>query len=240
MNLPGAVGSLSELGRYRLFAHHPDCARHDHHLVRPFGYPLCLGCFGLYTGLVATGVALWFARADVSGLGAPGWSALPLFGLALLAFAPTFGQPFVQKRWYKLPARLLLGAGFAFAIASVIVAPLTLAGWAFRLVAAAVTYALYRSATRLRARRTPDPCNGCPWGAFPMCAHNVVRLRALRDASTDPGQTAFLAAMVADLEPLAAVPPSMNGPRPTPRPAAVAFETVDLDAIVAPPGRPTP
>jgi hypothetical protein len=191
---------LALLGRFRPLAHHPDCARHDHHLLRVLGYPLCLGCVGLWTGLLGAGLLLYF--------GWPGWSALTHFGLALTCFAPTFGQPFVQKRWYKLPARTLLGIGFAFGIASLVAAPLSAMGWAMRLGFTAATWGIYRAASTLRERKTPDPCSGCPWGSFPLCTHNLDQLRALRDR--DPVQSPFLSAVISDLEPLATVAPNFT------------------------------
>jgi len=99
------ISPLSELGTFRFLAHHPDCGRHDHHLVRPFGVPLCLGCVGMYSGIVLGGAALLLFR--------PEWGAWSTYALALAVFAPTFGQPFIQVRAYKLPARVLLGLGFA-------------------------------------------------------------------------------------------------------------------------------
>ena len=44
---------------------------------------------------------------------APNPGPVPLYSAALVAFAPTFGQPFLQRRWYKLPSRMALGVGFA-------------------------------------------------------------------------------------------------------------------------------
>lgn len=200
--LPPGVGvtPLALLGRLRPLAHHPDCARYDHHLLRVGGYPLCLGCVGLWTGLIGAAIVLYLVW--------PGWSAPSYFAVALGCFAPTFGQPFVQKRWYKLPARTLLGVGFAFGIASLVAAPLSATGWAMRVGFSAATWALYRAAFSLRERKTPDPCSGCPWGSFPLCTHNLSQLRALRN--NDATQSPFLSAVIADLEPLAVVPPNFT------------------------------
>ncbi len=193
---------LSLLGQFRPLAHHPDCGRHNHHLVRPFGYPICLGCAGVGAG-VLMGVGLWAALR-------PDLGASAAFVGALTCFLPTFGQPFLQRRAYKFPSRVLLGFGFALIAWSLWIAPLTLAGWVGRVGVAGATYGLYRLATTLRERKTPDPCNGCPWGSFPLCAHNLPHLRKLHAAEAEPGQKAFLGAMLADLEPLAAVEPNFR------------------------------
>jgi len=193
---------LANLGRFRFLAHHPDCARHDHHLVRPFGRPLCLGCAGMWSGIVLGAVAIIASWPIASGL--------QIFGVSLLCYGPTFGQPWVRRRWYKLPARFMLGLGFALGGASLVAAPLDVGGWILRLVAVGVTYGLYRAATELRSRRSEDPCVGCPWGSFPLCAHNLPHLRQLRDETDDPGQRAFLSSLVTDLEPLAAIPPNFD------------------------------
>ncbi len=210
---------LTHLGRFRLGAHHPDCARHDHHLVRPFGIPLCLGCVGMWSGIVGGVVAVvatW-----------PLTTAFGFFAASLVCYIPTFGQPWIQRRAFKLVSRTALGIGFALGGASLAAAPMDLGGWIFRAVAVLVTYGLYRSASALRAKHSDDPCVGCPWGAYPLCAHNLEHLRNLRDASTDPGEQAFLGSMVADLEPLAAIPPNFERFPETPEVRQVTFLNAD-------------
>lgn len=73
--------------------------------MRPFGYPICLGCAGVGTGVVL-GLGLWAALR-------PDLGAAAAFAGALTCFLPTFGQPFLQRRAYKFPSRVLLGFGFA-------------------------------------------------------------------------------------------------------------------------------
>jgi hypothetical protein len=193
---------LAQIGQFRPLAHHPDCARHDHHLVRPLGVPLCLGCVGMWTGIVGGVVAAFVTW--------PLLTAPVAFGLSLLCYAPTFGQPFVQRRWYKLPSRVLLGLGFALGAVSLLAAPLDLRGWVFRVVAAGITWALYQAASKLRGKYASDPCVECPWGSFPLCAHNLPQLRHMRDQASDPGQQAFFTSLVHDLEPLASIAPNFE------------------------------
>ncbi len=213
---------LSLLGQFRPLAHHPDCGRHDHHLVRPFGYPICLGCAGLGTGVVG-GIAVWATLH-------PDLSASAACLAALGFFLPTFGQPFVQVRAYKFPSRVCLGIALALTGWALWVAPLTAAGWVGRVGIAGAVGGFYKLATTLRERKTPDPCSGCPWGSFPLCAHNLPHLRRLHTDSADPAQQAFIGALLADLEPLAAVPPNFrNLPKRTG--GAVEFQNVSASGV---------
>jgi hypothetical protein len=210
-----APRSLAELGTFRLLAHHPDCARHDHHLLRPLGVPICLGCAGVGLGFIAAATTLLLHDPR---------PPVPAMAVAsLLALAPTFAQPWIQRRWFKLPSRMLLGASCALAAAILLVAPLSAAGAAQRAAVLVIGAVLYRAATAVR-QRTPDPCRACPWGAFPLCAHNLPALEALAAKETDPGQRAFLDAVVGDLRPLASISPSMEGPYPGRKDARVGFE----------------
>ncbi len=217
---------LAVLGQYPPLAHHPTCARHDHHLLRPFGIPLCLGCVCLYGGFLVAGAGtVWWLpfRAEPS--------ALVVFACGVTAALPTFAQPFIQKKAFKILARTLLGGGLALGVNATLaslVGPGGVLGAVAFLVTAVVLAAL---ALLLRRRRSDDPCRGCPWGAFPLCAHNLEALRALRArGGADPG---FLDAMIADLEPLAATPIGW-GAVPRARGDAVGFEDGRSREVSAP------
>jgi hypothetical protein len=209
----GAIAVMSPmalLGRPPLLAHHPTCGRYDHHLVRPFGIPLCLGCAsGGLGGAAALGVLV------AAGLPPSLGGALALYGLAIAGYLPSLAQPFVQRRWFKAPARAALGAGIVVAAAAILAVPWTALGLAVKAGLAGATYALYQISARLRLRRIDNPCAGCPFGVYPLCAHNLPALRALAARSQgDP----FLDSLVAQLEPLAqtpirpgAVPPQVPG-----------------------------
>ena len=79
-------------------------------------------------------------------------------------------------------------------------------------------HALHRRA--LRRRRSNDPCRQCPWGAYPLCAHNLPALRRLREAS---GPDPFLDSVLSELEPLAPYPPKLDAAPPVARPGQVVF-----------------
>jgi hypothetical protein len=198
-SLATAVTSpLASLGRPPFFAHHPTCGRYDHHLLRPFGVPLCLGCAsGSLGGAAALGALL------LVGLPATWAGAAALYGLAIAGYLPSLAQPFLQRRWFKIPARAALGAGIVAAAAAVLAVPWTAAGIAAKAIVCAATYGLYQFSARLRLRKIDNPCAGCPFGAYPLCAHNLPALRALRDRGSGD---AFLDLLVAQLEPLARTP----------------------------------
>lgn len=211
---------LARLGRLPRFAHHATCPRYDHHLLRPFGVPLCLGCVCMYSGIAVTSLILLLSLEVASTLS----YAIVIYAIALACCAPTFLQPFIQRRWFKIPARLILGAGLTLSGAAVLAAPWSTAGHVARAAFLGVTLALYHLAQRLREKKMNNPCSACPWGAFPLCAHNLPGMRALlADPALDPEQRVFFEALVAQLEPLARTPPSLEG-RPEPAgPTHVGF-----------------
>ncbi|MBI4957125.1 MAG: hypothetical protein HY908_34240 [Myxococcales bacterium] len=188
--------------------------------MRPFGLALCLGCTCLGTGFVAMVVALAFIGVPTSVT-----SALVLQGLALVGYLPVFVQPHVQRRWFKIPARGMLGAGLALSAAAVLVAaPWTLAGIGLKVGLAVLTALAYRVGQDYRQKNLNNPCKGCPWGAFPLCAHNLPKLRQLRATETDPGNAVFFDVLISQLEPLAVVPPQNGVVPPTPEfPGGVEF-----------------
>jgi hypothetical protein len=195
-------GPLASLGRPPFFAHHPTCGRYDHHLLRPFGVPLCLGCAsGSLGGAAALGAILLVSLPG--GLPATWAGAAALYGLALAGYLPSLAQPFVQRRWFKIPARAALGAGIVAAAAAVLALPWTTVGIAVKAALCITTYGLYQFSARLRLRKIDNPCAGCPFGAYPLCAHNLPALRILRDRGSGD---AFLDILVAQLEPLARTP----------------------------------
>jgi hypothetical protein len=221
-----ATSPLAGLGRPPLFAHHPTCGRYDHHLLRPFGVPLCLGCAsGSLGGAAALGALL------LVGLPATMAGALALYGLAIAGYLPSLAQPFVQRRWFKIPARAALGAGIVVAAAAVLAVPWTAIGVAVKAAACAATYGLYQVSARLRLRRIDNPCAGCPFGAYPLCAHNLPALRALRDRGP---ADAFLDILVAQLEPLARTPIRPGAvPEHTAGESPIRFSHVGADGRVS-------
>jgi hypothetical protein len=225
-----------------MFAHHATCARYDHHLLRPFGVPLCLGCVCMYSGIAVTSAILFF----FVGIHLPGDSAvagpssmpfvLSLYAGSLACCAPTFMQPFVQRRWFKIPARLILGAGLTLSGWAVLSAPWTTEGHVARAVFLLVTYTLYRLAQGLRAKKLDNPCSACPWGAFPLCAHNLPALRTmLAKPDLDPEQRVFFEALVAQLEPLAQTTPRLGAVPDATGPVHVGFISLRADLSMGTP-----
>jgi hypothetical protein len=227
LGLPPAAMSLSALGRLPVLAHHPTCGRHDHHLLRPFGRPICLGCAGMYPGIGVSLVAVLLA--------APAAGYLHAFELAVAALAcavPTFFQPYLQRRWYKLPARFTLGVGFGLVTSVAFVLPMTAAAWALRAVIAVAVVGLTRAALAQRAKKLDNPCRECPWGSFPLCAHNLPAMRALR---AEHGADPLLESLIAEFEPLEAYPPRMGAAPPRAPGGQFTFSSAaPVEAIHAP------
>jgi hypothetical protein len=213
--IPASAFALSSLGRYPTFAHHPTCGRHDHHLVRPFGVPLCLGCAAMYPGIVAAIVGLFVAWPS-RDFGTAFWIALASLGCAV----PTFFQPFVQKRYYKIPARFLLGVGYGLVLGAGFLVPNTWVGWAIRVGMLVGTGVLTRIALEQRRKRLNDPCTNCPWGTFPLCAHNLPALRRIRE---ERGADPFIDSLIAELSPLEAFPPRLGFVPPVQRAGQFEF-----------------
>mgnify|MGYP003340604990 CR=1 FL=1 len=179
---------MTAIGRLRPGAHHPDCYRYDHHLLRIGGRPWCLGCVCLWTGVtlgVPTGLAI-----------APWW----LVGLGLAFVVPTAAQPFVQRKPYKILARTLLGVGCAWYVLGLTLAPAWDArGLVIRGAGALLFALLYRALKVLRQARLDDPCATCPHGKKPFCHHYLPRFDELGRTGADPSDRALAAAMAAHI-----------------------------------------
>jgi hypothetical protein len=170
-SLPTLPGSSLLAG-----AHHPHCSRHISHLIWVGRRPLCLGCT-----CMATGAAIGTILLIGTPIGTRPYPEWLLFHAALVS--PTALQPWVQRKLFKICARMavgiasatwLLGAAASFAndqsvwhfIGSV----------AFYTIVAKVLLAL-------RERRPSNPCQNCPEGAYPTCTWNLPRLLS---ESSDP------------------------------------------------------
>jgi hypothetical protein len=154
------------------WAHHPHCSRHDHHLVRPFGRPLCLGCT-----CVAVGVPLGIGFA--CAMQWQSWAMWQWIALHLLMLAPTAAQPVLQKKLFKISARTLLGAvSGSYLISGLFKVDFFAPAWLFKLAVVFAFVAMLRILLAWRNRRTSDPCSNCPLGMFPTCEWNLPRLLA--------------------------------------------------------------
>lgn len=179
------------------FAHHPDCACYDSHVLRIGGLVLCLGCTCMAAGAVAAAGLLAGARLCGGGV-AGGWAGTLTLGAAGLAlYAPTPFQPFVQRKPFKIVARLLLGAAVvALGTAGLLLPPLDAPGLVFRVAFVIMFRTVFRATLRQRARFTPDPCARCRPTAYPFCAANRQRVAGLLEElrrSSGPADADFVA-----------------------------------------------
>ena len=172
ITLNGAPLSFDLGGGLLRFAHHPHCDRHIHHLIWVKGRPLCLGCtsmaIGVPIGLAAAAVIPW------AGVSLPLW----IMGHAMFV-APTALQPLIQKKSFKIAARVLLGATSASYFLSGLVLQSYFANvWLWRacvLLAFSIGFLILY---KWRQKRIDNPCETCPLGIFPTCDWNMPRLLA--------------------------------------------------------------
>lgn len=195
-NAPMATAS-----RLRPGAHHPDCYRYDHHLLRIAGRPWCLGCVCLWTG-VTLGIptCLWLP---------PWW----LVGISLACVLPTAAQPFVQRKPYKIFARTVLGLGCAWFVFGLTTAMAwDLRGVLVRVSGAALFALLYRAMKVLRQSRLDDPCASCPHGKKPFCEHYLPRFEEIARTAPGASDRELAAGMVAHIrqQEYAPLPQSIN------------------------------
>jgi hypothetical protein len=174
MSMP-ALADLNRLapgsGMLR-WAHHPHCDRHDHHLLRPFGRPICLGCTCVALG-VPIGIGLAFA------IDWHMWTISEWIALHLLLLLPTATQPFLQWKGFKVVSRTLLGVASSSYLCSGLFRVVYFAPtWLFKLSVLFAFGAMLKMLLAWRNRRTYDPCSDCPLGVFPTCEWNMPRLLA--------------------------------------------------------------
>jgi hypothetical protein len=167
-----ATEAFADIGRLRPWAHHPDCARYDHHLIRIRGRPLCLGCVSLTVGALG-GVALCVAMPRLLAMPAP-----VVLGTSFLGAMPAFIQPFTRRKAVKALARASVGLASALLWAWIL-AGSGRAGW--RIVGAVGFLAVLRLALLVRQRRLDNPCATCPYGHKPFCLHYLPQFERLRD-----------------------------------------------------------
>ena len=152
------------------YAHHPHCDRHIHHLIWIKGRPFCLGCTSIFAG-VPVGIIV-ATLVD--------WSEIPFFLWIIfhgLGVVPTAFQPLIQRKWYKIFARVALGATSAsYFYSGLIIQAYFQNEWLWRgcvvFAFASCFFCLYK----WRQVRIDDPCYQCPLGTFPTCEWNMPRL----------------------------------------------------------------
>ncbi len=151
-------------------AHHPHCDRYNHHLLWVRGYPLCLGCVCMYSGMII-GLPLvflvswqWFSLSN--------WVALHC-----VLLIPTLLQIRLQTKGFKIFSRLVLGICITSYWAGGVLffqPPFNI--WVFRISLAVVFLVLYNLLSQVRNRYEDDPCSTCPLGTYPTCEWNLPRI----------------------------------------------------------------
>ena len=166
---------LTHLSKFERGAHHPHCEFHHHHIVRPFGRPLCLGCFCMWTG-IALGLASLLINANTLELSA---FSLIFLGFSMAPFP--FIQIYFQQRWFKLLARTALGYGSSLLLgATLLLLPLDTFGWVLRFSIVIGYAVLARLALMIRNDNMDDPCDGCQEGAFPLCTWKMAEISEIQ------------------------------------------------------------
>ena len=103
-----------------------------------------------------------------------------MIGLGLTLFSPTLVQPFVQVKPFKVISRFLLGVSIVLLwYVGLFLLPWTPFGLFLRLVFVVVFILTFRATNKWRSRKTADPCKRCPFGVYPFCKGNQVKVNAL-------------------------------------------------------------
>ena len=187
---------LTKLSKFEKGAHHPHCEYHHHHIVRPFGRPLCLGCFCMWSG-VTLGLASLLINTYTVEFSA---FSLMIIGFTMAPFP--FIQIYFQQRWFKLLARTALGYGSAILLgATLVLLPLNSFGWITRFSVVIGYIVASRLALKIRNDNMDDPCDGCKEGAFPLCTWKMSDISdILRTWDLDQGTRDFLESILESFE----------------------------------------
>lgn len=166
------VKALSPGSGLLRFAHHPHCDRYGHHLIWLGSHPFCLGCLSMAAGSPIGILMAWCLP----------WHLLPFtFWVAVHAALvfPTVLQPLIQKKPFKITARLCLGiaCGCYFTSGMLMHAYISNA-WLWRAGLILVFLTSFALLYKWREARSIDPCDTCPLGHFPTCDWNMPRLLA--------------------------------------------------------------
>lgn len=164
---------LSNLSKYKLLAHHPDCDLHSHHLTRLFGYPICLGCFYVCLGMIF-GVLISFFYLPRN------FSGPQLYMIGVLAYLPTIVQFKIQKKTFKIFSRFMLGNAVIFLIGSIFFKyNLGSYEFAWKLIALFIFFVILKLTLKIRNRFLDNPCFTCNRGKYPFCTHKLPDLKRL-------------------------------------------------------------
>jgi len=185
---------ISHLSKYKFGAHHPDCSYHDHHIIRIFGHPFCLGCFFLYFGILIGIIALW----TMFGYGLE-WHIIFFIGLL---FSPLpYIQMHFQRKWFKILARTGLGIGSTlFLGAPLFLLDTNLFGFLYRIGIIFLYWLIAKHALHRRKKKLDRPCDNCNEGVFPLCNWNFRKMdEILNQNSFNFEEEKFLQSIVENL-----------------------------------------
>lgn len=153
-------------------AHHPHCDRHIHHLIWISRRPFCLGCTAMAIG-VSMGVAV-AALTPWATITLPAWVA----GHALFVI-PAVLQPLIQKKGFKIAARIALGAASAsYFLSGLVLQSYFSNSWLWRACVLLTFASVFLILYKWRQKQIDNPCEACPLGLFPTCDWNMPRLLA--------------------------------------------------------------
>jgi hypothetical protein len=196
MNRTRTPQKLHEVGRLLFLAHHADCYRYDHHLVRPFGVSLCLGCTFAYAGSLLGSLTWWSLIHEQ-------WSVVLTLCLVYSCLIPSLVQPYFQQKFFKVFSRTLLGVASAvFILYTAFSLEFTWLGLSYRILALVLFIKTRRGLMEFRQKRLDDPCLNCPHGAKPFCYHYHPELKSLYVSlkESDDSEAELIAGLIASIE----------------------------------------
>lgn len=151
------------------FSHHPHCDKYHNHLIWFFERPFCLGCLcaylGIFLGLCFGFYIEWNTRSEIS------WA---LIFLAILL--PSFLQPWLQIKIYKVISRTLLGVAVGLSLHGIFKIETEISRILFIIIYLSIAFSLYKLFIFIRNSNLDNPCNDCELGVYPTCDWNLNRL----------------------------------------------------------------
>jgi hypothetical protein len=176
---PAAQWLVSQLTATPKVAHHPTCRCYDNHLLRLGRFSVCLGCACLTAGgLAAAGVLAWMQTHLFFKTHSINVYEMMSLGIAL--YVPCLIQVYVQRKWFKIVARLSLGASIPVLwFAAMFLLPGGAAGWVLRGIFIVLFVGNWKLTQYVRRQKTCDSSSYCRNGCYPFCRDNLRRLPGL-------------------------------------------------------------
>ncbi len=103
-----------------------------------------------------------------------------MVGLGVVLFTPTLFQPFWQVKVFKVISRFFLGISVVLLwYGAMVLLPWTFMGFVLRLVFVAIFVQTFRLTQKWRSKKTSNPCERCPFGVYPFCKGNQMKVNTL-------------------------------------------------------------